>query len=278
MAQFRFEASNERVLLPDEAAPSAHTDRQEFDETGRNAGRVPVGSTKVGWTLRDSQNRVKVGFAFRINPQGLTRVTGSRAQLQSTKGGHYVDDFGPGAGSITLRQLVAEGKTIKGGNYYTGREDVQRFLQTIYLPATNGIGRKKYRVFFHDHHFERGFEERVYFPPNSLTIDRSVDLHHLWRVELQMVSLEKYPYAEVEVETSEPRVRQGRRHVVKRGQTFESLIRKVAGPKSTPSQRKRAREKLLKLNPFLRSRRKLPNGTVGKPMRVYPGEVIRLPA
>lgn len=268
-----------RDLLPDELPAHAVASPQTFYEEGPHAGDAATGSTKVGWTLRDSHNRILQGFAFLINPQGLTRTHGSRGTLNATKGGHYVDDFGPGAGRIQLRQLVASGKEFPGG-FYTAREDVQRWLKLIYLPATAGANRGKRRVFFHDHHFERGFEEHVFFPPDALTIDRATDLHGVWRLDLQMLSLEKYPYGEVKVQSALPKALRGRQYIVKKGDTIDKLARALAGgARASAAKVTRVRAALLKVNPQLRHKRKLPNGAAGaKPLRLYPGELLRLPS
>ena len=109
-------------LLPDELAPEAHEPAQTFYEIGSQAGSVPGNSTKVGFTIRNSRNEIERGFAFLINPQGLTYQLGSRSSLSATKGGFYVDDFGPAPSAITMRQLIASGKVIDGG-FYTARAD-----------------------------------------------------------------------------------------------------------------------------------------------------------
>lgn len=273
------------ALLPDELAPEAHETAQPFAEVGPNAGSVPGDSTKVGFTIRDTSNRIERGFSFLINPQGLTRTEGSRTQLFATKGGFYVDDFGPAPGQVTMRQLVASGKVVPGA-FFTAREDVQRFLTTIYLPATRGPLRDGKHVYFHDHHFSRGFEERVYFPPNSLTIQRSVDLHNLWLLELTMVSLERFPYGEVEASSSAQRTRGAGSVVVTKGMTLHSIASVRAGVRTSFGQPMNATgataiklmiTKILGLNPWIKKPRAIPGGGVGKPMQVYPGETVILP-
>lgn len=269
--------SSVRAPLPDERRASAGVVPMAFYEEGPHAGQVGADSTRVGFTVRDSRNKIQDAFAFRINPQGLSYQLGSRATLYATKSGVTIDDFGPTATVIVLRQTVIEGKqAYLGGPYYTGREDVQRFLKRIYLPATAGIGRKRLRVFFHDHHFERGFEQRVAFLPGSFLIERSVETPGVWRLELQMVSLEKYPYAEVEAEKTPQRTKSGS-YQVKRGDTLEKIVRRLAGHGASAAKRKRVRAALLKLNPQLKKKRKVPGGKTGKPMHVYPGEVLAKP-
>jgi hypothetical protein len=50
------------------------------------------------------------------------------------------------------------------------------------LPARDRRGgQQPRRVFFHDHHFERGFEQRIAFLPNSLTIARASSSRRLAR-------------------------------------------------------------------------------------------------
>lgn len=259
-------------------APHAVIAPQVFYEErigDRVPGQVAPGSSKVGFTLRKS-GKILQGFAFLINPQGLTRTDGSRAQLFATRGHFYVDDFGPAPTTIQMRQLVASGKRAGDDRFYVAIEDVQRFLKLIYLPATQGPGKTEYAVYFHDHHFERGFEQRVYFPPNSLVVARSVDQHGVLSVDLTMVGLEKYPYGEVEpTKTTKPKTKL---YTVKRGDTLTKLVARLAGRKATKKQRAAARTKLLNLNPQLRKKRILKDGvTVAKALRVYPGEVLRLP-
>lgn len=271
---------DQRSLYADERGGEVHLPGQTFYEVGNQAGKVAADSLKVGWTLRrnDDSGAIVAAFAFLINPQGLTRGHGSRSQLQATQAHNYVDHFGPQAIPINLRQLVASGKDLGNGQgFYTAREDVQRFLTTIYLPATATDGPVKYKVYFHDNHFERGFEELVFFPPDSLTIERAVELHNTWRVELSMISLEKYPYDDVQVETVAPRTRQGKRYTVKRGDTLARIVAKLAGKHASSEKRKRIQTQVLDLNSFLRKKRALPGGKTGKPMKVYPGEIIRLP-
>lgn len=266
-----------RARYPDELSPEAHEPAQLFYEVGPRAGQAPEGSTKVGWTVRDGSNKIVRGFSFLINPQGITRTHGSRSQLTATKGGFYTDDFGPAPNQIQLRQIVGAGKVVSG-RIYTAREDVQRFIKEIWLPATAGPGSQKLRVFFHDHHFERGFEERVHFPPNSLTIQRSVDLHNLWLMELQMVSLEKYPYREIVTETALNPAANVKRYRVKGGDTLGKIVSRVAGKKASKKKRAQVQARILELNPRIRKRRVFPSGRVGQPMRVYPGEVLVIPA
>lgn len=262
-----------RPLLPDELPPEAHATPQTFYEEGPNAGAVSPESTKVGWTVR-SGAKIVSAFAFLINPQGINRTQGTRSQLFATKGGFYVDSFGPDAATIQLTQLVASGKVFDGG-FYTAREDIQRWLQRIYLPVTTA-SRGALQVFFHDHHFERGIEEQVYFPDNALSLARSVDLHGVWRLDLTMVSLQRNALGAAKAQ----KTRHGattRAYVVQAGDTFERIARKLAGKHPTAMKIALGRDLLLMLNPQLKHSRKLNGGGTGKPMRVYPGEQIRLP-
>lgn len=268
-----------RQLLIDEKAPEAHEPGMTFYEVGPNAGGVAPQSTKVGWTLRNrATNDIEAAFAFLINPQGLTRVDGSRSSVQATKGRVYVDHFGRAPVQISMRQLVASGKVIDSGFFFTQREDVQRWFKTIYLPATQGAGARKYRVLFHDHHYERGMEEEVWFPPQSHVLERSVELHNVWKLDVQMVSLEQYPYSDVEISDAPPRVQKGRRYMVKVGDTLTNIVARLAGKGASATKRRRTLNHLLALNPSIKKRRTLANGNTGKPMKVYPGEVLLLPA
>lgn len=261
-----------------EIAKHAVAAPQGFYESGPRTGQTPQGSRKVGWTLRRrSDGSIVTAFAFLINPQGLTRTDGSRATLQATQGGFYVNDFGPAPTTIQLRQLVASGgKGPDPGTIYTAREDVQRFLKTIYLPALRSP--QRYVVYFHDHQFERGFEQRVFFPANSLQTSQSVEQHGVWGVDLQMIGLELYPYGDVHVDTAPAPIRASTTYLVKAGDTLEKIVRRLAGRHSTVQRRRVVRERLLTLNPEIRKKRAKPGGGIAKPLRVYPGEKIRLPA
>lgn len=262
-------------MLADDQLPRATLAGQPFYEDGPNAGKAPAGSSKVGWTLRRG-GAVVAAMAFHINPQGLNYNDGSRAQLFATQGGFYVDNFGPAATTIQLRQLVAGGKKV-GERVFTAREDVQRFLKTIYLPAIQA--RSGLDVFFHDNHFEAGFERRVFFPPNSLSINRSIEQNNVWQLDLQMLGLEKYPYSEVQAKPVTPRPSSRKSYTVRAGDTLDKIVRKLAGRHANALRRKRIRARLLELNPQLAKRRAKPggHGTV-KPFQLAAGELILLPA
>jgi hypothetical protein len=272
-------ASTIRAPLPDERRASDGIEPMVFYEEGPHVGQVAADSTKVGWTLRDTNGRIVNALAFRINPQGIDYVLGGRATLNAVKSGLFVDDFGPAATVISLRQTIVEGKNAYlAGPYYPSREEVQRFLTDIYLPATAGPGKRKMRVHFHDHHFERGFEQRVVFLDNSLTISRSAEQVGVWQLQLQMVSLERYPYASVAAQKVPQGSANGKRQYrVKHGDTLEKIVRGLAGRHPSKAKLNRTRAALLRVNPQLRKRRKLPNGSIGKPMHVYPGELLALP-
>lgn len=277
--------------LPDDATPHAIRPPQSIHRTVKGGGKPSSAtSTKVAWTLRDRGKIVEV-FDFAINPQGITRVESSRAQVFSTKGGHYADDFGPGPAMITLRQLVASGKRESiGGELweaFTLREDVQRFIKRIYRPATRAVNHGRMDVFFHDNHFERGHDERVLFPQNGLTLQRAVDLQGVWLLELQMVSLEKNPFTDVDADRSPvpPHLRT-HKYVVKRGDTLTKIVARVAGRGADAKKRKQVLARIVALNPWLKHRRKLHRGDSGyvgtktvtaKPYQVVPGEVMVLP-
>lgn len=265
-----------KTLLPDEQIPEAHTGLQTFYETGPKVGQAAAGSTKVGFTLRDGAGHVVAAMAFLINPQGLTRTHGSRSQLFGTRGGWLVDNFGQAPTAIQMRQLVASGKVLgHDGLFFTAREDVQRFLTDIYLPAIANTGPTR-QVFFHDHHLERGFEERVWFPSQSHVIERSVELHNVWRMDLQMVSLERHPYNELVAQLASDR-HTGRQYKVKKGDSLTSIVTRLAGKHAPSAVRKQAQARLIALNPKLAKKRPRPGGGTAQPMKVYPGETIVLP-
>lgn len=274
------------TIFQDDAQGHAWIQPMSFNE---NTGHS--NSLKVGWTLRTRKNdkwQIIEGYAFKINPQGLSRQLGSRTQLAAVKGGFYVDDFGPGPTALNLRQLVAGGKTTDDGvaELLTPREDVQRFLKRIYLPAISNVDRvNKVQVWFHDNHFERGYEEQVFFPANSLSIERDVSLHNVWRIEVQMVGLGRRPYAQVDVDKT-PTTGQGatsRIYVVVRGDTLDRIISRLLGKanKNSPSKRKAALVALEQLNPWLSKSRtvRIDNKPVAvKPFKLVPGDRLRVPA
>lgn len=268
-----------RKLLPDEKIPEAHL-AQTFYESGPKVGQAAVGSSKVGFTLRDASGDVVDAMAFLINPQGLQRADGSRSTLFGTRAGWLVDNFGAAPGTIQLRQLVASGKNLgHDGLIYTAREDVQRFIRNIYLPSMHATGPAR-KVYFHDHHFERGMEQQVWFPAGSLNIDRSVEANNVWRVDLQMVSLEKNPYKDLVAQPVSTR-HTGRSYQVKKGDSLASLVTRLAG-KNVPSfVRAQVQARLVSLNPKLSKARQKPGDPAGtknaKPLKLYPGEIILLP-
>ncbi len=242
-------------------------------------GTVGAGSTKIGWTRRNRNNDILAGFAYRINPQGITRGFVARNQVFATQGGFYVDQFGPGPADISVRQLVASGKDDGGGYFYTAREDIQRFLKDIWEPAT-AVGSTD-RVYFHDNHFERGHDERVFFPQSALTLLRSVDQHGVWLVEIRMTGLERYPLSDVSASPAQAPVTKIIKHRVTHGETLDKIVAKVAGRYATAAQRKAMLARILTLNPELRHTRQMKidgHTRTLKPHRVYTGEVIRIPA
>lgn len=282
-------------MLPDDAAPHTIVAPQRVGDDGRPVSSTSS-STKVAWTLRHGKTIVAV-HDFAINPQGLTRVESSRASLFATKGGFYVDDFGPGPAQITLRQLVASGKwkSVKAFNAttntflfeeLTAREDVQRFIKEIYVPATRPVNNGRLSVYFHDNHFEQGHDEHVFFPQNGLSISRAVDLPNVWQVEIQMVSLEPKPFGDVTV-TANPSRASHSTYQVKKGDTLHKIAVKIAGgKKATANQVKQVLAKILKLNPKLKHTRTYHIGSTGflgdhtvtvKPMHLAIGELLILP-
>lgn len=274
------------MALPDDLTPHAvYGPMQVHREPGKGGGSpASAGSTKVAWTLRQKGEIVEV-FDFAINPQGINRVESSRATVSSTKGGHYVDDFGNGPSQITVRQLVASGQWVSRGDAlaerYTLREDVQRFIKTIWLPATRPVNKGRVEVFFNDNHLEQGHEERVTFPTNGLTISRSVDQQGLWLLELQMIGLERNPYSDVVAREKHPKqIKNYRRYIVKRGDTLHGIVVRVAGPRASHTTQHQVLARILQLNPGLRHKRTIRidgKDVPAKPMRVVPGEVVRVP-
>lgn len=269
------------ALLQDDRTPEARLEPQRFYESGPKIGQAGFNSMKVGFTLRNGHGKIIEAFAYPLNPQGITRQLSTRSQVFATKGGFYLDHFGSGPEQITVRQLVASGRKTNT-HFYTPREEIQRFLKRIYLPAVHDPA--GHACHFHDNHFERGHESRVFFPENGLTIQRAVDLHNVWLVEYQMVNLERFPYTDVEAKPSPNRPRT-RRYLVKAHDTLTKLaVRLLRGHshRHVPGAKVKAMvHRLLVLNPKLRKKRKFKVGdrTITlKPHQLHAGEIIRVPA
>lgn len=263
----------------DDRQPHAVSAPMPFVEHGDHAGDAPNGSLKVGWVLKRGR-RVVGGFSWLINPQALTRTHSGRASMFATKGGFYLQSFGAGPTSITLRQLVASGPEAPGGLLFTAREDMQRFLSEVWEPATSP---DPPTILFYDNHFEPGHNDEVFFPPQSLAIERSVEQHGVWLVEITMQSLERDPYSDDEADPSvDPAVgKNARRYVVRKGDTLDSIVRHLAGKGASKERRRAVLAAVLRLNPQLKHARTV---TVDghkhdvKGMTLFPGEVILLPA
>lgn len=275
---------------------------QSIHYDGEAVGRAGSNSRKVSWRLVDKDNNLlyvgaKGGvssqqsdiacvFDFKINPQAITQARGTRATLYATKSAFVVDNFGTAPTTISIRQLVASGREIQTATgpvqLLTAREDIQDFIRRIYYPA---IHRNFQGVLqFMDNHWERGVPTDVFFPPNGLTIQRSVDQHNVWLVEIQMVSLEKDSFTGGDGDVVEQKARtkpHKKSYIVKRGDTLEKLARKIAHRnthrKVTSKDAERVKKVLLAYNPKLKKRRKV-HGHWVKPHHLVPGEKLIIPA
>lgn len=223
--------SDDAIEAHQPGAPEPYATAQ-LAPLGWDHGRADK-SRMVGWTIhRRGSSQIIDSHAFSINPQSITRTDSPRNQMFATQDGFYVDDFGPGPTNIQISQLVAHGRRYAavGGQLSraTMREDVLRFKDVIYERATANPG--QYDVYWHDNHLwtilNSKSPERVYFPPQSLQIMRSVQLHNVWQLQLTMVTLDP-PSSGRNTGTipGQPRIRV---HVVRRGETLLKLAAKLA--------------------------------------------------
>ena len=276
----------ERDRYRDEASSTlAIGNRQVAYEEGPRAGRPAPGSLKVAWTLRDTTSGdVLEAFAWAINPQDIDRQPTQRNQVHATRSKFYVDDFGPGPTTITLTQLVSSGKWVGDRNVYTAREDVQRFIETIYEPAQTRMlnGRRRtMAVYFHDNHWERGMDERVLFPQNGLRVYRSVDQGRLWLVQITMLSLERRPLKDDTYEHAEATVRRVQSYIVRSGDTLQKIARRLAGSRASSAQVRAVTRRILDLNPRLKRARTVTRNGVPRTVaanKVVAGDRLIIPA
>jgi hypothetical protein len=219
---------------------------------GWNHGR-PDGSRMVGWTLHyHGKTAIVEQHAFNINPQGITRTGSPRNQMFATQGGFYVDDFGAGAETIQLTQLVASGRATAqgGGSIYTGtmRQDVVRFYDLIWTKATANPG--QYDVYFHDSHFwdqvNGRTPELVYFPSNGWQLVRHVQQNNVWLINLTMISLNAPPNATKAAQQipGQPNIKV---YVVRRGDTLTKIAARLAGKSGTHQRILQLRQQIIAL-------------------------------
>lgn len=284
---------DERNRLPDERREyMAYASKQvayEEPASQRAPGDPAAGSTKVAWTLRNA-NGIVSAFAWALNPQAIEREHSQRNQMYATRGGFYVDDFGPGPVTITITQLVASGKWVNGNaNKYSQREDVKRFLSKIYLPATQA--QSPYSVYFHDNHLEgAAMDEGVYFPAGGLQIARSVEQGHVWLVRITMIGLERAPYKDMQVSHTNPaRVTKApppKKIHVRAGDTLRSIAAaRVRAQRKRDHEGKYAKhaqtvdatvKAILALNKKIRHKRVVNHKTYAA-HKLVPGETILVP-
>ena len=261
---------------------------------------------RVGWTLRNSANRIvtmtdgrPAAWGFTINPQGLTYDHSNRNQMFATKSRFYVDAFGPGSVTITLRQLVASGG-YTGEAVFAAREDVLTWLAMIYEPAIQRGS--AYRVFFHDMHLDQtsgasGWE--VFFPNNPVSVQRSVDLHNVWLVQITMQTLTPNLYSGLtrEISADTNRTRATYHYRVVKGDTLHRIAQKAVKHDHHRYSLEQMANLILRLNPTIRQKRvvqvyrsggqhypspfrndpQTPTPVTVKSMHVTPGESLILP-
>jgi hypothetical protein len=231
--------------------------------SGKLGGTVATGR-RVGWTLRNSNNRIvalpdgtPAAWGFTINPQGITYDHANRNQMFATKSGFYVDQFGPGPATITVRQLVASGG-YQGEDVYAAREDVLTFLSLIYEPA---IDRSSgYRVFFHDMHLDSTSGAsgwHVFFPNNPVSVQRSVDLHNVWLVQITMQTLSPMLYSGIAKEwvADATRKKATYQYKVQFGDTLHKIAKKAIREDSHRYSLEQMMKLILRLNPAVRTKR-----------------------
>jgi hypothetical protein len=230
-----------RRPLPDEfSALSAVHAPMGFIETGAKAGN-PKGpsSTKVGWTLRDAQRDRHGGFAFLINPQGLTRTLGTRASLFATQGrllrrrlrpGGRADPAAPARRRRQARRRTARStppaRTSSGSSRHLPARDARaRSATTGASSSTTTTSSAASRSASSspqqpDDRARRRAAERV--------APRAAD-------DL----LERYPYGEVKVERDRPRAR---RKTAPTASSKATRWRRIvaASPAGTPAAQRRS--------------------------------------
>lgn len=260
-------------------------------------GGVSAKSRHVTWTLRERGRPDKIvkAFGFHLNPQAISRGFTARSQLQATRARFYVDNFGPGPTTISVRQLVASGKhaiSTRGQweEMYTARKDVLRFLAEVYYPAQRAPD--TYDIYFHDNHWSRGSDELVYFPASAVDVSRSVEQHGVWLVNITMVSLERTPFKDWLGPDEDQRDPENgfvsTVVIVARGsEILSKFIRRLIRTKyATTKNEKKLTAKVLDLNPDIRRARTeqlfypdgTPQGSVTvKPFHLAPGQKIRVP-
>ncbi len=277
-------------------APQRYYEQSHKDK-GVRAGDVSAKSRHVTWSLCERGNRDHVvkAFGFHLNPQSIVRSHSGRSQLQATKARFYVDDFGPGPTTITVRQLAASGKHARSADSHwvrleNARQNIMRFLAEIYYPAM--ASPDKYQVYWQDNHLNRGGDELVYFPSNGIEVARDVSQHGVWMVGITMVSLERAPYKDwpgPQEDDRDPEAKAvSRVYIVKRGQTkVSTLVRSLMRTKyRTVKNEHKLTQKIIWLNDDLkRKRTERTYSADGKyvktvevgPYRLAVGQKIRIP-
>lgn len=293
--------------------PNDNETPQTLHESGEKAGVGGPTSRHVGWRLidqngnllyvaGDKNNQLSLtgadgaacAFGFKINPQGIDLDMPTRATLYATRSSFVVDNFGRGPVTITLRQLVASGRDLPDVTgrgmvqQLTAREDIQRFVERIWYPASHRDFKGK--VQFFDNHYERGIPVEVFFPPNGLQISRAVELHGVWRVNITMICLEKDAYSPgegVKVQTTKRPATKivQRTYTVKKGDTsLERLCRRLihnsTHHKPTQKQVTALKKLIIKLNPELKTKKRVIGAQTvsAKPFQLVPGEKLKIPS
>lgn len=271
--------------------------------TAWNESSQGVTGSRVGWELRSGGKLLKDSegnpcrFAWRINPQSITRQVGSRTTMFGTKRAFYVDDFGPGAETIQIQQLIATGGMQPNGSYVSLRDAVLHFYKEVYLKAIGTGYKNPVETYFYDAHLFDGtagpgeqptVPEQVYFPANGFTLERSVSLNNVWRCTISMVSLEKQLPTKGKT-TSKPGTVMTICDADEDLHHYTRRILKARGEKNPSSKRVQALEKKLRsLNPILNtggkittyyqeSGRQHATDVPVKRMHVIKGEKILLP-
>jgi hypothetical protein len=106
-------------------------------------------------------------------------------------------------------------------------------------------------------------------------------------MELTMIVLEQNPYTDVAPkQTPIPTRLRTHKYVVKRGDTLDKIVARIAGKGASAAKKKQVRARIIALNPWLKHKRKLKRGDPGykgtktitaKPYQLVPGEVLVLP-
>lgn len=143
----------------------------------------------------DGNNTLKrMAFRFdgkiiqlKLNPEEYTQAEPGRGSITQTKGGAWLDDFGAGLGTITMRGTTgfksAAGDKLVG---FSRLKEIRDMVRNYYAKGNPGDLVDKFITF---HNFTDGEHWDVYI--KSFTLMRSVNRPLVYLYDIQMVILKK---------------------------------------------------------------------------------------